>query len=157
MYHYCYHFPRLSIATELILDVSLNSVNEIVTMDCESPFDATVTRPGTIVVSPNHPNHYENTEDCQITVRFEESRRVVIKFLAFDIQYQTGCLHDWLEVRDGDSEVSNQIGPRLCGNTIPNQIISSGNSLTLVFHSDVTFRCSGFIIEVDYGEQYFII
>ena len=128
-----------------------NPVTQIVPMDCAG--DTEVTSPGTIIVSPNHPHMYDNDQDCKITVKFGEGQRVATTFLEFDIQDEAQCLFDWLEVRDGDSDTSNLIEPRLCGNKKPEPMMSTTNSLTILFHSDLGIKLSGFMIQVDIGEK----
>ena len=93
-----------------------------VTIDCDTPFDE-VNTPGTRIISPNHPSNYENSKDCQITIRFSE--RVRIRFEAFNIESHSSCAYDYIQVRDGDNANSNPIGSKLCGTTIPDEIESS--------------------------------
>ena len=121
-------------------------------MDCEEPYDAEVTESGTIIPSPNYPNLYENSKTCQISIKADERHAVTIEFLEFDVdrheESSNTCSNDWLEVHDGDIGESAQ---RLCGETIPAPITSSGNSMTLVFKSNSNTRHSGFMIRVDIG------
>ena len=121
------------------------------TIDCDSPFDEVVTA-GTTILSPNHPSNYENSKDCQITIR--SSERVRIRFEAFNIESHSTCAWDWLEVRDGDGTSSSPIiGSKLCGTDIPAPIESSGDSITLVFHSDSSVQRSGFKILTEIGKR----
>ena len=108
-------------------------------IDCEPPFE-TITIPGITIISPNYPKYYGYHLDCQVTLTFED--RVSIVFKDFD----TGGSHkDWLKVHDGDSSNSNLIG-HLCSDDIPNPMTSTGNSMTLVFHSNHNFANIGFKI-----------
>ena len=120
-------------------------------MDCSSPFDTDVTVSGTIITSPNHPNLYENSKDCQIRILFDDTQRVVIEFLTFNVRAED-C-NDWLHVHDGDSSSSPLV--RLCGDssTLPNILYSTGNSLTLVFHSNHYGRESGFMLRAHLGKN----
>ena len=43
--------------------------------------------------------------------------------------------NDWLEIRDGGNENAPIIGKKLCGNDIPDMVISRGNELFVEFHS----------------------
>ena len=65
------------------------------------------------------------------------------------IAFETESKYDWLEVRDGDRANSSLIGSRIDGSDIPSNILSTGNSMTLVFHTDGTRTRSGFKVEVD--------
>ena len=61
--------------------------------------------------------------------------------------------YDWLEVRDGDNDRAPLIGSRICGTIAPNDIISSGNTLFLRFHSDNSVRRVGYRIKADIGKN----
>ena len=104
-------------------------------MDCEPPFKP-ITTPNTTIISPNYPNPYDPDVDCQVTVNFHE--KVSIVFEDFDLFDYGNCNYDsdWLEAHDGDSSESDMIGERLCGHDLPRPIESTGNSMTLVFHTD---------------------
>ena len=66
-------------------------------------------------------------------------------FKDFDVGF-SDCNDDWLEVHDGDSSDSPLIGSKLCGYDIPSPMNSSGDSMTLVFHSDDYSSYRGFKI-----------
>ena len=55
---------------------------------------------------------------------------MVVRLLSFS--------HDWLAIHDGGDDLAPLIGERLCGDVLPDPIISSGNELFLKFHSDGT-------------------
>ena len=108
-----------------------------------------MTSPDTVITSPNHPEYYPNNQSCRTVIRFAEERRVSLTFLAFNLDGGTGCNYDWLEIRDGDNANASLIGPKLCGNQRPGQIISNGNALYIFFHADHKGAGSGFKIRVD--------
>ena len=62
-------------------------------------------------------------------------------------------MYDYLEVRDGDSPSSSIIGSKLCGQSIPAAIESTGSSMTLVFHTDSSAKRTGFKIIVELGKN----
>ena len=121
------------------------------TIDCQSPYD-TITTSGTILQSTNHPNNYINNQDCQVTITFAVGQFVSIQFTAFNIETHSSCVYDWLEIRDGDSASSPLIGSRMCGATIPGAIQSTGNSMTLIFHTDSSVSKTGFKITANPGK-----
>ena len=128
-------------------------------MDCTAPFEMEVTVSGTVILSPNHPNLYENNIDCQTEIRFQSGQTILLEFLRFDIRTINSLCDDqysddWLEIRD-DGSSSSPI--RLCGTTTPTRYYSTGNELTLVFHSQGFGRGSGFTIRADLGKNYFIV
>ena len=122
-------------------------------MDCNSPYDE-LTVPGTIIVSPNHPGSYDNNMDCRIIIKFEQGEKVLLQFLAFDVESHSGCGYDYLEIRDGGESNSNVIGSKLCGGNISNPIISTGNTMYLRFKTDADVTRSGFKIKAEIGKIY---
>ena len=123
-------------------------------MDCNGSTNV-VTSPNTTIVSQNYPNNYDDNKDCRITIRFSTGQRVYIEFLDFELEADSDCDYDWLEIRDGDSANSNIIGSKLCGSGTPSPVESTGNSLTLVFHSDFSVNRKGFQIRVGIGKSYY--
>ena len=121
-------------------------------MDCNSPFTQEVTIPGSTIISPNHPNNYDNNQNCQIKIAFAEGQRVLLEFILFDVEHSSACYYDWLEIRDGPSAGSNMLVSNLCGRTIPNPILSTGNSLTLILQTDSSVTGSGFMINAKLGK-----
>ena len=117
----------------------------IFVVDCNSPYDV-ITTPRTSIVSPNYPDKYGLNLDCQVTIIFED--RVSIVFEYFDLGPH-GC-NDWLKVYDGNNTDSKMIGQTLCNRElsrlIPMRMNSSGNSMTLLFHSDGDESYTGFRI-----------
>ena len=91
--------------------------------------------------------------DCQIKIRFPAGQRISVQFLAFDIEPHSACTWDWLEIRDGASTNSPLLGSKLCGNTNPDPIESTANTLTLVFHSDGSVVRTGFMIKAELGKN----
>ena len=124
-----------------------------VTIDCNSPFDEVLT-PGTVITSPNYPNSYANNLDCEMTIRFSESTRVLIEFdPTFEIEYSSyGCSYDYLEVYDGPSTDSPIGGSKICGSSAPAPIQSTGDSMKLIFHTDSSETKTGFKITASAGK-----
>ena len=119
-------------------------------MDCDSPYDTEVTTPGSIIQSPNYPSPYEPGQDCRTTIRF--SNRILLRFLNFDVEDDSSCDYDYLIIYDGPDDTTSQIGAKLCGNTKPTEIKSSGNTVHILFHTDgdAQFRgkTGGFQIQI---------
>ena len=119
----------------------------LVTIDCDSPYDTEDTTPGSIIQSPNYPNSYESGKDCRITIKFSTS--IILRFWNFDVQScNTSCDCDYLIIYDGPDDTSSQIGTKLCGNTKPTEIESSGNTMHIQFHTDSNLQETGFVIQI---------
>ena len=115
-------------------------------MDCESPYDTEVTTSGSIIQSPNYPSPYEPGKDCRTTIRF--SNRILLRFLNFEVEYDTDCDKDYFIIYEGPDDTSSQIGAKLCGNIKPTEIKSSGNTMHIQFHTDGDTEETGFQIQI---------
>ena len=118
----------------------------LVTIDCDLPYDADVTTPGTLIQSPNYPSSYEPGKDCRTTITF--SNRILLRFLYFDVEEVADCDYDYLIIYDGPDDSSSQIETKLCGNTNPTEIESSGTTIHILFHTDSSEQRDGFQIQV---------
>ncbi|KAK2164215.1 hypothetical protein NP493_1426g00021 [Ridgeia piscesae] len=73
-------------------------------------------------------------------------QRVHLHFLSFEVEYnKKGCYYDYLNVYDGDTISAPRLA-KLCGDKRPEDILSSNNSLLLVFITDKTKTFGGFVI-----------
>ena len=61
--------------------------------------------------------------------------------------------YDWLKIYDGGTLNSPTIGGKLCGTTVPEQVISSTNELIVSFHSDDNDIYGGYRIKVENGRK----
>ena len=57
--------------------------------------------------------------------------------------------YDWINVYDGRSVYSAQIGDKLCGSSLPTTIVSSGNDLFIRFRSDIIRNKPVFQLQVE--------
>ena len=120
-------------------------------MDCMSPYKTVLATAGS-VTSTHYPNDYNNDQDCQLIITLSLGSRVSIQFESFDIEQESDCDYDWLEIREGASASSPLIGYKLCGSSNPGTILSTGNSITLIFHSDGSVTASGFKLKFEEGK-----
>ena len=89
------------------------------------------TAPCGILYSPSYPESYPDNADCIYTISQPTGPVILLNFLSMDIQiYSSGYCPDYLDVRDGASEVSPLLG-KLCGSEIPAPIQSSQNQLLM--------------------------
>ncbi|MDR2834812.1 MAG: T9SS type A sorting domain-containing protein [Bacteroidales bacterium] len=89
---------------------------------------------------------YFNNSDYSFTISPDGASQVILEFPIFDIEAGSGttCNYDYLEIFDGNSITAPSLG-RFC-NSIgnPGTIISTGNAITLKFHSDGATVNAGF-------------
>ncbi|KAK3791976.1 hypothetical protein RRG08_035467, partial [Elysia crispata] len=95
--------------------------------------------------SPNYPNNYPNNVYCEWTIRTDVGTKVQLTFSAFELHNSYYCSSsiDSVTIRDGSNSTAGLIG-RLCGSGYSDSIVTSGNSLYILFTSDNSFSLSGF-------------
>ncbi len=73
-------------------------------------------------------------------------QHVRINFPHLDVEGAIGGCYDSVAVYDGSSPAASLL-TLLCGNSVPEDIVSSGNSMLVVFSSDGSITQGGFSIE----------
>ena len=135
-----------------MIDCSTRNNSWLVYLNASASYNTTIT-------SPNYPLGYSDNMECTWQVEIENKLNFalggyVIKVLFNDFELQhdqalslTRCPFDNLTFYDGKAESSLFLGS-FCGTVHPEVIYSSGNNLSIKFHTDseVTFR--GFSISV---------
>uniref|UniRef100_A0AAQ6IL63 Tumor necrosis factor, alpha-induced protein 6 n=1 Tax=Anabas testudineus TaxID=64144 RepID=A0AAQ6IL63_ANATE len=99
-----------------------------------------------IIQSPGFPAEYQDEQICSWHIRVRLGQRIHLHFLEFDVEDDTSCLADYLEVYDSYDDVSGFAG-RFCGDYLPDDIISTGNVMTLKFLSDASITAGGFQLQ----------
>ena len=63
-----------------------------------------------------------------------------------------GCIYDWVEVRSNNTAITEKNGDKFCGVSGPSgPILSKGNKMSVVFHSDRVNEGTGFSATVTEG------
>ena len=65
-------------------------------------------------------------------------QRIMLTIDSLDIESHSSCAYDYVKVSFGSEE------EKYCGSNKPSPIISSGNTMTVVFHSDSGVNGNGF-------------
>uniref|UniRef100_H9G7X4 TNF alpha induced protein 6 n=1 Tax=Anolis carolinensis TaxID=28377 RepID=H9G7X4_ANOCA len=99
-----------------------------------------------IFKTPGYPNEYEDDQICYWHIRVKYGQRINIQFLDFDLEDDESCMADYLEIYDSYDDVSGFVG-RYCGDELPDDIVSTGNVMTLKFLSDASITAGGFQIQ----------
>ncbi|XP_007569328.1 tumor necrosis factor-inducible gene 6 protein [Poecilia formosa] len=99
-----------------------------------------------IIQSPGFPEEYQDELICYWHIRVRLGQRIRLHFLELDVEEDTSCLADYLEVYDSYDDVSGFAG-RFCGDNLPDDIISTGNVMTLKFLSDASVTAGGFQLQ----------
>ncbi|KAJ7424916.1 hypothetical protein WISP_26112 [Willisornis vidua] len=93
--------------------------------------------------SPGYPNEYENEQICYWHIRVKYGQRIQLQFLEFDVEEDVACMADFLEIYDSYDDINGFVG-RFCGDELPDDIISTGNVMTLKFLTDASVTAGGF-------------
>ncbi|MDX1350796.1 MAG: PKD domain-containing protein, partial [Putridiphycobacter sp.] len=104
---------------------------------------------GTIYDSGGINGNYGDQQDAQITIAPVGADSVRIDFVSFAVEAGNGptCNYDYLDIYDGNSISSPLLATYCNNNPPPAYITSSGQALTLVFHSDFNVNLSGFELD----------
>ncbi|XP_026681657.1 LOW QUALITY PROTEIN: uncharacterized protein LOC103512334 [Diaphorina citri] len=135
------------ITVTVVLLVSICSVHN----KSQNPVNANTSLTGTegFITSPAFPSNYANNLDYWVTIRGPEETRIVLAFLRLDLEPQSECLYDYVEMYHAASVTPPT---RLCGNHHISALtqlnfVSENNEATLRFHSDYSVSASGFSIQ----------
>ncbi|KAM3593822.1 uncharacterized protein V6R79_022582 [Siganus canaliculatus] len=93
--------------------------------------------------SPNYPDAYPPNVECVWTIRSSPGNRLQLSFIVFQLQQDSGCQKDFLEIREGSS--TGPLVGRFCGNSLPSNYTSvTGHILWIKFVSDPSVSGAGF-------------
>lgn len=120
----------------------------IVTMEPDGTAQTQTGCEGTIYDSGGPIGNYPDQSDSYITISPIGAQTVTLNFSSFDVELGSGgtCDYDYVEIFDGPNSSSPSLG-RYCNTTgNPGIVVSSGNSITILLHSDEAANGSGFEI-----------
>lgn len=95
------------------------------------------------IVTPNYPLEYPRKLDCVWNIKVSVHKVLKLRFLKFDLERHNSCKYDYVEIRDGLSVRSPELGT-YCGTSLPKPVTAFANSLRLKFHSDASNPRTGF-------------
>ena len=96
-----------------------------------------------IIRSPNFPKTYPANQDIVWVIKGPANGKIAVTFRAFDLEDDSGCRYDFVQLRDGPSAGSPVMG-RFCGRHIPATYTSANNALWIRFYSDSSDAGTGF-------------
>ncbi|XP_069077875.1 embryonic protein UVS.2-like [Pleurodeles waltl] len=103
----------------------------------------TFTSSSGTVSSPYFPNIYHHSMDCSTYIMAPAGYKVSLTFTSFAVEPDPNCAFDSLSIFDGAKTNSPLIG-KYCGSNLVPPVTSTGSSLLLQFHSDVSLNMKGF-------------
>lgn len=104
------------------------------------------------ITSPNYPGNYYNNLDFLVKIIGPERTRLIVQFSKIDLETQTECLYDYVELRSVVRGNVNGLGDAVkwCGSHDTDMrrfdFVSESNEAELRFHSDYSITGTGFSV-----------
>ena len=95
------------------------------------------------IESPNYPSNYQNSKHCTWKITAPTDTRIKISSFLYSMESSSNCEYDSLKIYDGPTSSSNRKA-RLCGRSSYSGLISTSNTLLLIFNSDGSTGYTGF-------------
>ncbi|XP_061659241.1 procollagen C-endopeptidase enhancer 2-like [Syngnathoides biaculeatus] len=96
------------------------------------------------VGSEGFPSHYKPNSKCTWTITVPEEKVVMLTFRIFDLEADSQCRYDYLDVYNGKSDTVQKLG-RFCGTFRPGALISTTNTMMLEMVTDEETHGRGFV------------
>eukprot|EP00058_Branchiostoma_floridae_P021472 XP_002606962.1 hypothetical protein BRAFLDRAFT_200924 [Branchiostoma floridae] len=110
-------------------------------VSCSNP--AVLTGSSGNFTSPGYPGNYPNNARCSWLITVNSDKVVVIRFISFNLEYDSQCDYDSLTVHDGTNAAAPVLAT-LCG-TSAGPVSTTGNNAFLLFTTDYSETESGFL------------
>ncbi|KAH9509854.1 hypothetical protein Btru_045434 [Bulinus truncatus] len=94
------------------------------------------------ISSPNYPRNYYDKTSCTWTISGPPNAIVTLNFMAFDLEVESKCSYDSLQVFDG---ANSRLLGKYCGSGISTVLRSTTNIMRLVFTTDNSVTSKGFL------------
>ena len=110
-------------------------------MNCSDCTGGDCASTGTgVIQSTNYPSNYPNKDDLRFPLEVAAGSTIQLTFQDFAVEADPSCQYDYVQVLDTDGSSK----AKLCGESVPSPIRSSGNKMTVLFHSDHSVVKKGF-------------
>ncbi|KAG7223353.1 hypothetical protein INR49_015709 [Caranx melampygus] len=96
------------------------------------------------VGSEGFPSFYKPNSKCTWRITVPEGNVVMLSFRIFDLEADSQCRYDYLDVYNGHSNLVQKLG-RFCGTFRPGALISTTNTMMLEMGSDGETQGRGFV------------
>lgn len=103
-----------------------------------------------LITTPRHPFNYPPNSNCIWIIQAQNPQQQIrLNFTKFEMEKQSTCWFDYLEIRNGPSETSPLIG-RFCNRDLQSRVlVSHSSSVWLHFRSDAHLNRPGFRLYFD--------
>ncbi|XP_034020415.1 procollagen C-endopeptidase enhancer b isoform X2 [Thalassophryne amazonica] len=106
-----------------------------------------------IVASEGFPGHYKPNSKCTWYITVPEGHVVMLSFRLFDLEADSTCRYDYLDIYNGHSRLVQKLG-RFCGTFRPGALISTSNTMMLEMVSDEATGGRGFLAYFNAGKPH---
>ncbi|XP_017268069.1 procollagen C-endopeptidase enhancer a [Kryptolebias marmoratus] len=96
------------------------------------------------VGSEGFPSFYRPNSKCTWRITVPEGNVVTLSFRIFDLEADSQCRYDYLDVYNGHSSSAQKLG-RFCGTFRPGSLISTSNTMMLEMVTDAETQSRGFV------------
>lgn len=107
---------------------------------CEDACGGLIDGPNGTITSPSFPETYPPNKNCIWEIVAPSQYRITLNFTHFDLEgnkaYRQECEYDSLEITSSLGADINKKHGLFCGSTIPQPIVSEGNTMRIAFTSD---------------------
>ncbi|KAK5859025.1 hypothetical protein PBY51_003122 [Eleginops maclovinus] len=105
------------------------------------------------VGSEGFPSFYKPNSKCTWRITVPEGNVVMLTFRIFDLEADSQCRYDYLDVYNGQSNLVQKLG-RFCGTFRPGALISTTNTMMLEMVSDEATQGRGFVAYFNGAKPY---
>ena len=103
-----------------------------------------INTPNGSIYSPGYPYQYDDNKNCQWLFVAPYLSKVLLYFTAFEVEDNSECLFDSVELFDGRDDSSARLS-KSCGSSLPSPVYSSSSYMYMQFKSDSSVRDKGFV------------
>ncbi|XP_074652971.1 cubilin-like [Tubulanus polymorphus] len=105
------------------------------------------------IASPEYPHNYPNKMDVTWTITVDMNKRIRARILTLETEpfgvaytvFSDNC-YDYLKFYDG-GDTDSPVLKTVCGDKIPEPVVSTGSQMAIKFYSDVSVEGDGFLLE----------
>ncbi|XP_059207653.1 procollagen C-endopeptidase enhancer a [Centropristis striata] len=105
------------------------------------------------VGSEGFPSFYKPNSKCTWRITVPEGNVVMLTFRIFDVEADSQCRYDYLDVYNGNSNLVQKLG-RFCGTFRPGALISTTNTMMLEMVTDGETQSRGFVAYFSQARPY---
>lgn len=99
------------------------------------------------ISSPNYPNSYAHNAQCEWRISVNEGSAIEIIFTDLDMETQSECKYDYLEIFDGSDASSRSFGKFCSSESHPMHIVTMGNHALIRMNTDDSHAGRGFYLK----------